>query len=275
MASINVNPVFARCEFDTHADTCALGCNFVPLSFTGRVCDVTPYNADSTNCEKNIPIITGATAYTCPMSGQTFILVVNEGLWFGSKLSHSLLNQNQLRYNALTVNDNPFDRDTPLSIEHPELTIPLHLEGTNIFLDSRTPTQHELDTSPHIHLTSDAEWNPQTIRLAAVHPVEAEENMAFNDTEPGLSEISCVYSFSAMAASLHDLYGFHSTRSIRATNVDLPGHKTFISKDRHSAVTPEQLSERWNIGLAQAKQTILVTTQRGIRSAILPLSRRY
>jgi hypothetical protein len=78
-----------------------------------------------------------------------------------------------------------------------------------------------------------------------------------------------------MAASLHDLYGFHSTRSIRATNVDLPGHKTFISKDRHSAVTPEQLSERWNIGLAQAKQTILVTTQRGIRSAILPLSRRY
>ena len=59
------------------------------------------------------------------------------------------------------------------------------------------------------------------------------------------------------------------------TQTNVPGFKTFVSKDRHSLVTPEELSEQWSIGLAQSKQTLRVTTQRGIRSAILPLSRWY
>jgi hypothetical protein len=50
---------------------------------------------------------------------------------------------------------------------------------------------------------------------------------------------------------------------------------TFASQKRHSQITSDQLSERWNIGTSQAKNTLEVTTQRGVRSAILPLSRRY
>jgi hypothetical protein len=96
LASVTGETVYARCEFDTHADTCALGRNFVPLYYTGRVCDVSPYNADHYESEKDVPIIAGGTAYTCQDSGQTYILVVNEGLWLGPKLSHSLLNPNQL-----------------------------------------------------------------------------------------------------------------------------------------------------------------------------------
>ena len=80
VAPVDVEPVFARCELDTHADTCALGRNFVPLSYTGRVCDVSPYNSDVYESEKNVPIISGATAYTCQNSGQTYILVIHEGL---------------------------------------------------------------------------------------------------------------------------------------------------------------------------------------------------
>ena len=55
IASVNSETVFARCEFDTHADTCALGQNFVPLYYTGRVCDVSPYNADHYESEKDVP----------------------------------------------------------------------------------------------------------------------------------------------------------------------------------------------------------------------------
>ena len=95
VASVNIEPVFARCELDSHADTCALGRNFIPLSYTGRVCDVSPYN-QSYQPEKNVPIITGATAYTCQHTGQTYILIINEGLWLGTKMDHSLLNPNQL-----------------------------------------------------------------------------------------------------------------------------------------------------------------------------------
>ena len=65
VSSIHVEPVFAHCELDTHVDACALGANFTPLFFTGRVCDVSPYNSNHYESEKDVPIISGGTAYTC------------------------------------------------------------------------------------------------------------------------------------------------------------------------------------------------------------------
>jgi hypothetical protein len=183
----NTTHHFARCELDSHADTCALGSNFIPLSFTGRACDVTPYNAETYEPERDIPIISGATAYTCQDSGQTYILVVNEGLWFGEKLQNTLLNPNQLRYAGVTVADNPFNKEEPISIVHNDVTIPLLLSGTTIFMETTTPTQSELDNCPHIQLTCDADWNPQTVRLSAAQSVEAESTIG---VEPGLAQIS-------------------------------------------------------------------------------------
>ena len=51
--------------------------------------------------------------------------------------------------------------------------------------------------------------------------------------------------------------------------------KTFISKDRHSAVTAEDLSDRLNISVAQAAMTLRATTRKLVRSALMPLARRY
>ena len=259
-------PKTARCELDSHADTCALGSNFIPLHFTGRVCDVSPYNSDAYDSEKDIPIVTAATAYTDQSNGQVYILVIHEGLWFGDKLAHSLINPNQLRYAGITVHDNPFDRENPVSIRTADVMIPLHVGGTTISVETTTPTPHDLSHSPHIHLTLDTEWNPHTVRLASTHSAEA-ESTGFGDTEPGLLQISSIYCLREMAESIT------SHRNISA--VDVEARKTFISKERHPAISSEQLSERWNIGLKNARQTLKVTTQRGVRSAILPLSRRY
>lgn len=55
---------------------------------------------------------------------------------------------------------------------------------------------------------------------------------------------------------------------------DVPLCRTFISDERHTAVTAAELSERWCIGLVQATNTIKIITQHGVRSATLPLSRR-
>ena len=48
-----------------------------------------------------------------------------------------------------------------------------------------------------------------------------------------------------------------------------------MSQDRKSFVDPDSLSDKWLIGRQQAQQTIQDTTQRGIHSALLPLSRHY
>jgi hypothetical protein len=56
---------------------------------------------------------------------------------------------------------------------------------------------------------------------------------------------------------------------------DVPERRTFLSSERHSRVTPEEISERWAIGLSQARSTWKVTTQNAVRSAEMPLGRRY
>ena len=47
-----------------------------------------------------------------------------------------------------------------------------------------------------------------------------------------------------------------------------------ISNDRHSRVTPEEVTRKWNIGLETAKNTLRVTMQYGICMAVHPMMRR-
>ena len=94
------------------------------------------------------------------------------GMW--CELTHSLINPNQLQYAGLTVQDHPFERDPPISIITNHVTIPLITSGTNIFLESSTPTQTELDNCPHVHLTLvDTEWNPHIVQLASTKHMKA------------------------------------------------------------------------------------------------------
>ena len=115
-----------------------------------------PYNSEAYNPECDIPIVTAATSYTDQQDGQVYILVIHEGQCFGDELTHSLINPNQLKYAGVTVQDNPFERDPPpVSIITNHVTIPLITSGTNILLESSTPTQTKLDNCPHVHLTLD------------------------------------------------------------------------------------------------------------------------
>ena len=85
----------ARNELDSNADTCCLGTNFLPMQSTQRTADVFPYNS-SYKPLLNVPIVTGATAYTVPNTDEVIILIFLEALYYGTKLGHSLNNPNQL-----------------------------------------------------------------------------------------------------------------------------------------------------------------------------------
>ena len=72
--------------------------------------------------------------------------------------------------------------------------------------------------------------------------------------------------------------------SIQTGDLDLQGplsyseHRPpvrFISKDLHSATTPEVLSDRWRISIAQAKITLKYTTSKLLPTAFMPLAQRY
>ena len=96
-------------ECDTNADTCCLGKNFVILEFTQRAADVYAYIKDIAPIV-GVPIVSGATAWDDPVTGQTYILVINEGLYYGNKMDHSLINPNQIRDYGIPLWDNAYDK---------------------------------------------------------------------------------------------------------------------------------------------------------------------
>ena len=161
---------------DSHADTVVLGSNCIVLSYTTRECDVSPYT-DAYDAIPNVSIVTGATAWTSPQTGETFILDFNEALWMGNVLSHSLLNPDQLCHYGTTVQDmfNNGDayRHQRRGINDDEFILPLLATGTTIYFDSHTPSDKELNTCRHITLTSPSPWNPHNITFPSPsHRVE-------------------------------------------------------------------------------------------------------
>ena len=49
----------------------------------------------------------------------------------------------------------------------------------------------------------------------------------------------------------------------------------FQSKNRHTYVSDKNISDRWFISLKAGQKTLKNTTQKFLRSALLPLSHRY
>ena len=94
--------VTSRSELDSHADTCVAGANCCILSYTGKECDVAPYNDDYTPIP-NITIVTAATAWQSKDTGQVYIIVLEEALWMGDSLQTTLINPNQSRHFGVVV----------------------------------------------------------------------------------------------------------------------------------------------------------------------------
>jgi hypothetical protein len=136
-----------------------------------------PYT-DAYEAMKSVPIVQAATAYDNPETGETTILIMNEAIWMGGKMDHTLVNPNQLRAFGLNVQDNLFS-DAPIFIgtEGHEFMLPLTSKGTILGVTTRTPTDNELQTCPHITLSSEHEWDPQNVQFPKA-PCTVEEEIA-------------------------------------------------------------------------------------------------
>ena len=128
----------ARCELDTRADTTCAGINFRPLYFTGQTCEAYGFHGDLSPIS-DVPIATVATAWSNATTGQSFILIFNEVLYFGRDLDHSLINPNQMRHYGIQVFDNPYERDETRSMGimlSDTYRLPFHSHGSTIYFNS-------------------------------------------------------------------------------------------------------------------------------------------
>ena len=88
-----VHGVEARCELDTRADTTCAGINCRPIFYTGQHCQAHGFHDELTPIN-DVPIATVATAWSDQNTGESFILIIHEALYFGDSMDHSLVNPN-------------------------------------------------------------------------------------------------------------------------------------------------------------------------------------
>jgi hypothetical protein len=308
MSSINVKEdigFVGNTEADSHADAFVAGKNCVTSCFADRTCDAQPCSDDYAPM-KHVPIVTAATG--CASSaGMNCMLVFPEALSMPT-LDHSLFNPNQLRHHGTIVQDNPCCNE-PMSVTSPfgDFTACLQSMGTEIFIKIWAPSAADLQVHPHIVLCSSAPWNPRQVQFPGIAPNEQEEIEVRNvqavrqeqeggDALKGEEDaLFCIEAFrksiiSSTRITFEDMEEKKEKRRIEAVTqvslspLALPGpleeHETlpphtFLSKDRHSRTTPEDLSERWGLSIAQAAFTLKSATRRLVRSALMPLARRH
>ena len=79
-------------------------------------------------------------------------------------------------------------------------------------------------------------------------------------------EVDTVRTYDLGSVQLRLIASVNVTDTTKSRNIaqvdvaDVPAAKKFVSTERHTSVIPEELSERWGIGLQQAKKTLKRTT---------------
>ena len=145
--------VLAANKCNTNADTCCLGRNFVVLEYTTRMADAYAHDKEIAPLN-DIPIVSGATSWDDPASVKTYSIVINEALYYGIKLDHSLINPNQIRAYGVTFWGNPYDKERGLPIEVDD-TVNIHMNtmGTKKQFESIYPTNKVFRECPKLILT--------------------------------------------------------------------------------------------------------------------------
>ena len=89
-----INNDEGQMELDTHADTGCASNHVRIIEFTGKSCTVSGFSTQLPSMP-DIPIINGAVAYDHPDSGEVFIIQLNQFLYLGDKVEHTLIFPNQ------------------------------------------------------------------------------------------------------------------------------------------------------------------------------------
>ena len=94
--------------------------------------DVYAYDKDIAPLN-DVPIVSGETAWDDTSSGQTYIIVINEALYYGTKLYHSLIKPKQIRAYVIPFWENPYDNERGLTIDGDDtVNIQMNAMGTKI-----------------------------------------------------------------------------------------------------------------------------------------------
>jgi hypothetical protein len=201
-------------------------------------------------------------------------------------MNHSLINPNQLQSYRVTVHDNPYERDPSRAIGieiNDNDRLPFHSQGSTIFFNTRYPDDDEMETYPHVVLTSDTRWDPEGL----IMPGGLDESglpigdrlvqQVRSDSARNINRHHNMFETDRVSVTVDgNTEQLLMERIINSVHVESTRHMERLqSKTRHSIFEPEHVATIFNIGIGTAKDILAVTTQEGVRHAVTPLTRRY
>ncbi|KAI2510326.1 hypothetical protein MHU86_4050 [Fragilaria crotonensis] len=218
-----------RCEMDSHADTCVAGGNCVVLEYSGRNATVEAYSPDYPS--KTVPIATVATAYDCPTSNATFVLIINEALFFGviAGFTTRLPTQAELDDVALHV-------ELTSDVEWIPSNFALSLVEEDSKTDDSTISTLRARRLKVLRSKSDKHRIKSCIRTLeatqSLFEIETANEVGTLDNDPILRRVAALTTYEADT----------KVYAIRTGDVT-------------SEVTPENVAKRWLVGIETAKKT--------------------
>ena len=260
------------------------GASFTLLAKTGYTCDVDPF-LESYESTTGVDIVKAATAIQLA-AGHTVYIVSNAALWFGDTMETSLFNGNIARDAGLEICTDPHDPYRSLGIRDQErgLEIPLFRDGNTIGTDTFKPDRNDVllaiaNNDPNvIFLDPYDEFVPEHLSIGVRSASMSKEPCDYGDVDPafetlrGISDVYDTARFYEKAISAVKIHDVRAEVDVGSVNAQVA---TVHATERHSKCTPERISEIFGCGIETARETIRVTTQRGVRSAVHPLRRRY
>ena len=103
MKTMGTSKKIGRVELNSHADTYCVGATAAVIEYKGKTCDVSPFSKEYKTMQ-NVPIVMAATdVYDDAETGETFILITGQALYFGDRVENTVLCPNQMRANGVIV----------------------------------------------------------------------------------------------------------------------------------------------------------------------------
>lgn len=150
-------------ELDSYSETFFARLNCLLMHYTELVGDVMSYYKECI-AKKNVLSIQVVMVYAM-VYGRRYMLIINEALYI-IDLKNSLMCTSQLRHYNIEFHDNPYEIEpmtADKSVENEYLTACLKSKGANIFPDTWTSIDRDLNEHKHIILTYPLAWNPDKL----------------------------------------------------------------------------------------------------------------
>ena len=156
-------------ELDSHANMIVLGKHCLVINDSGKTAHVNSFSQEAGSIP-SVHIVDGACAYDCPRTGQTYLLVMRNGLSIPQN-ENNLIPSFIMAEAGLDVNPVPKIHCKDLTVEDHSiydaesgLRIPLQLDGIFSTFVTRALSQKEMadpDSLPIIFLSPDSPvWDP-------------------------------------------------------------------------------------------------------------------